>query len=247
MKFIESLRLNRNYPICMLFDLLWAMLITVLWIFTINIIFSSLGPYEELSKIGFDAQYIMNNYGTIPNSMIEEAKVAYEQTKSFFWKSSILLILFTVVTILISSLIKGAIWARVQKKRYDKKYIIGFIKLNYVWYLGWTFIIMLTTLLPKAAIIILIPIELFVMFLSTPLIRVKFNPKKGVTYNLKKSLDNFKPRLLLAGLLMYLIIQLIIILAVLTSFSYYIAPFITFVLVIWYISWTRHYLHLILK
>jgi len=244
---IKSFRLNKNYPVCMLFDMLWIILITAVWIVTINIIFSGATPFAELSKIGFDAQQVFSNYGTVPGTLVEKARIAYDGTVSFFWMAGTLLLLFSLVAILISSVIKGAIWARVQNKRFDKDYLLGFIRLNYTWYLMWSLVILLTSLLPKAAMIILIAVEIMVMFLTTPLVRVGFDPKKRLLQNLEHIFKIIRPKILIMALLMYIMLLVIALITILTSFSYYIAPIIMMVLAFWYVSWTRHYLMLTVK
>jgi len=248
MIFIDSFKLNKNYLMCMLFDVLWIVLMTTIWIITINIIFSGISPYEELSKIGFDTQQILSNYGALPTSIVEKAEGAYNDTQEFLFRSAIMMIIFFIGAILVTSLIKGAIWARVLKKKYNKRFIIGFLKLNYIWYIGWFSIIFITTFLPRAAMIVAIAIELMVMFILTPLLRVNFTPKKSIIANFLQFIMNFKKiiKLLVMLLLMWIVLQLIILFTILTSFTNLLAPLIL-LLAIWYVSWTRFYLKLVLE
>jgi len=250
--FIKSFKFDRIFLKCMVYDLMFILIVFGLIAISFSAVISNSKPIYDLSNSGIKTQNILSQTGgslrSIPTAIFNEGAEAYLQIKNLLIIGVILTIFLTILILGISSIIKGVIWSSITGFDYNKKYVLRLFKLNIIWYLCWIGLISMTYLMfTKTISIVLIASEIILMFILTPLIRVYYSPSKKTHQVFTQLVQSFKK---IHWLLLFLVIIYSVYLVgiVLISLISIILPIVAIVLLIvltfWYINWSRKYLYL---
>jgi len=173
-KFVDSLKLKKQFGIIMLFDaLFWAALVVLTLILTKVLE----APYDQLKLVQFGDSLSLSNVA-VYNTIIE----------SFFVTTIISLIVFWLLLITIYSFSRGKIWLTLLNKKASKGFFWRFTGLNLVWCTVWiaiTLFFMSTLVQPYGAAVFIILLYLYPHL--TTVLHYSYVKSPGFTKNIKKA------------------------------------------------------------
>jgi len=171
--------------------------------------------------------------------------------KGFLIFLAVLIIIFTLGGIIGTSYFKGMIYARMLKKKFNKKELIRFAKSNILWYLGCSAILLLLTFWARTKIYgpaVLFLIFLYMIFVTTiyQIVRINHTPnalKKIINLSTRKFPKFIIPLIwitaifLITSFISRIFLYMPQIPAVILSAALYIS----------FLTWARYYLFNIVK
>lgn len=153
------------------------------------------GTYSTLEKLGPLYE------GTFPAnaaSFTAELKSTQGILRAVVINSTIILVAYAVLVVVLISLLKGTIWAKISKQRFSLRFFSRFLLLNYLWLGLWAAVFWLSFILFKSGVKAYIAGLAFLLFVySSAVVRASFNEKESIFRIFKDGIKRcFKMRML---------------------------------------------------
>lgn len=136
------------------------------------------GTYSTLEKLGplYEGAFPAN-----AASFTAELKSTQDILRAVVINSTIILVAYAVLAVVLISLLKGIIWAKVSKQGFSLRFFSRFLLLNYLWLGLWAAVFWLSFILFKSGVKAYIAGLAFLLFVySSAVVRASFNEKEGI-------------------------------------------------------------------